>query len=921
VEANVRSEPAGAAEPGAVRDGIVLRRQLFGRLEGAGRVTQISAPAGSGKTVLLRSWIQDAGLADRAAWVAVRREDGGPRRFWTSVVDALRETTAGSKLVRTPADAPDPDGRPIVGQLLEDLGPLQDRLWLVLDDLHELRSAEAQRDLELFLMRAPSELRFVLATRSYPRLGLHRLRLDGELTELLAAELRFTHEEARTLLEAAGVALSDSALALLHERAEGWAAGLRLAALAVAGHPDPESFVAEFSGSERTVAGYLLAEVLDRQPARTRRLLLRTSVLERVNGELADLLTGGSGAERTLRDLATANAFVVEVDTRRSWFRYHPLFADLLRSQLRASAPGEVPGLHGAAADWLAEHGYPVEAVRHAQAAEDWGLAARVLSDHCLGFVVDGQAATAYEFLTRFPAQAVAADAELIALMAAGELDRGSVEEAKRLLALAADGSASVPEERRGRLEVLLTVLRLWLGPQRGDLPTVVEEAERLLTWAEAGDTFQPELDEDLRALMLTSLGIAELWSFRLEEAERHLGQGVDLARRRGRAYLEITALAYWAAVASPWSVGMAVERGMQAVKLARQHGWSDQPIAAVAYLALGTAAVCEGRLAEAEALLERADSTIPAQLQPGARMMLHVAYGLLDLARGHHEAALAAFRTAGSLAEQVGPARAWRTQIRALLLVTLVRSGEIQRAEQAFAELDADERETAQVRTALAALRLAQDDPQAATAALGPVVGGAAPAVSLRPWVTQAFLLEATARDRLGDRPVAERATEHALALAQPDGMLLPFLLHSAPGLLQRHARHSRSHAGLISQVLNLLAGQEPASPVGGVGGWVRGVRGGGAPPVEAAEPETPGHGRGGRGLIEPLSHSEIRVLRYLPTNLTAHEIAGQLYLSVHTVKTHIRHVYSKLGAHGRREAVERARAHGLLPSTSWAS
>jgi len=921
VEANVRSGTAGAAEPGAVRDGIVLRRRLFGRLEGAGRVTQISAPAGSGKTVLLQSWIQEAGLADRAAWVGVQGEDGGPRRFWTSVVDALRETTAGSKLVRPPADALDPDGRTIVGQLLEDLGPLQDRVWLVIDDLHELRSAEAERDLELFLMRAPSELRFVLATRNYPRLGLHRLRLDGELTELRPAELRFTREEARTLLETAGVALSDSALALLDERAEGWAAGLRLAALAVAGDPDPEWFVAEFSGSERTVAGYLLAEVLDRQPARTRRLLLRTSVLERVNGELADLLTGGSGAERILRQLAAANAFVMEVDARRSWFRYHPLFADLLQSQLRASAPGEVPGLHGTAADWFAEHGYPVEAVRHAQAAEDWGLAARVLSDHCLGFVVDGQAATAYEFLTRFPAQAVATDAELIALMAAGELDRGSVEEAKRLLRLAADGSASVPAERRGRLEVLLAVLRLWLGLQRGDLPTVVEEAERLLTWAEAGDTVQPELDEDLRALMLTSLGIAELWSFRLEEAERHLGQGVDLARRRGRAYLEITALAHWAAVGSPWSVGVAVERGMQAVKLARQHGWSDQPIAAVAYLALGTAAVCEGRLAEAEALLERADSTIPAQLQPGARMMLHVAYGLLDLARGHHEAALAAFRTAGSLAEQVGPARAWRTQIRALLLATLVRSGDMRRAEQAFAELDADERETAQVRTALAALRLAQDDPQAATAALGPVIGGAAPAVSLRPWVTQAFLLEATARDRLGDRPVAERATEHALALAQPDGMLLPFLLHSAPGLLQRHARHSRSHAGLISQVLNLLAGQEPASPVGGVGGWVRGVRGGGAPPVEAAEPETPGHGSGGRGLLESLSASEIRVLRYLPTNLTAHEIAGQLYLSVHTVKTHIRHVYSKLGAHGRREAVERARAHGLLPATSWAS
>ncbi len=640
-----------------------------------------------------------------------------------------------------------------------------------------------------------------------------------------------------------------------------------------------------------------------------------STTASRVNGELADLLTGGSGAERILRELAAANAFVMEVDARRSWFRYHPLFADLLRSQLRASAPGEVAALHSAAASWFAERGYPVDAVRHAQAAEDWGLAGRVLSDHWLGVVLGGQAATAHEFLSRFPAQTVAADAELTALTAADELDRGSLEAAERHLTIATGGLASVPEERRGHLEVLLAVLRLSLARERGDLSMVVEEAKQLLTWAEAGDALPPGLGEDLRALTLTSLGITELWSFRLDEAEQHLGQAVELARRKRRSDLEITALAHWAAAASHWSVGLAVERGMQAIKLARQHGWNDQPVAAVAYLALGAAAVCEGRLAEAEALLERAD-TISAQHQPTARMMLHVAYGSLDLARGRHEPALAAFRAAGNLAEQAGPARAGRTQIRAFLLATLVRSGDMQGAEQAFAELDARDRETAQLRTALAVLRLAQDDPPAATAALGPVLRGGAAAVSLRPWVTRAFLLEATARDRLGDWDAAERATEHALALAQPDGMLMPFLLHPAPGLLQRHARHCRSHAGLISQILNFLAGQEPASPPGKPGHLPEPPGTEGASGNRGLEPFV--HGKGGRGLVEPLSHSEMRVLRYLPTNLTAHEIAGQLYLSVHTVKTHIRHVYTKLGAHGRREAVEKARAHGLLRATS---
>ena len=389
----------------AVRDGVVSRPGLFGRLGGAGRVTVVSAPAGSGKTLLLRSWIGEAGLAERAAWVPVQGEERDPQRFWLSVFGALRDTPAGSKLVRPLTAAPDLDGWAVVERLLTDLGGLEDRVWLVIDDVHELRSAEALRQLELLVMRAPARLRFVLATRHDLRLGLHRLRLEGELTEIRAADLRFTLDEAKALFEAAGIPLPDPALGLLYERTEGWAAGLRLAALSLAGHPDPDRFAAEFSGSERTVAEYLLAEVLDRQPEPVRRLLLRTSVLDRVNGELADLLTGGSGGERLLQQLEQANTFVAALDARRSWFRYHQLFADLLQLELRGSAPAELPALHAAAAGWYADHGYPVEAVRHAQAAGDWGLAARVLSDHWVGFGLNGLGATAHELLARFPAE------------------------------------------------------------------------------------------------------------------------------------------------------------------------------------------------------------------------------------------------------------------------------------------------------------------------------------------------------------------------------------------------------------------------------------------------------------------------------------------------------------------------------------
>jgi LuxR family maltose regulon positive regulatory protein len=392
---------------------------------------------------LLRSWIAEAGLAGHAAWVPVQGEERDPQRFWISVADALRGTAAGAGLVRPLTAAPGLDGRAVVEHLLEDLGLLPERVWLVIDDLHELDCDQTVAQLESLVQRAPAQLRVVLAARHDFGLGLHRLRLEGELTEIRAADLRFTAAEARALFAAAGVELPDPVLALLVERTEGWAAGLRLAALSLARHPDPDRFAAEFCGSDRMVAEYLLAEVLERQAGPVQRLLLRTSILERVNGELADLLTGEVGGERMLQDLEQAGAFVVPLDMRRSWFRYHRLFADLLQLELRRAEPGLLPALHGAAAGWFAGHGHPVEAIRHAQAARDWELAVRLLAEHWLGLVLDGRGGTAREFLARFPAD-LAADPELAALRAYDELDRGSLQEAGRYPQAAITALASV---------------------------------------------------------------------------------------------------------------------------------------------------------------------------------------------------------------------------------------------------------------------------------------------------------------------------------------------------------------------------------------------------------------------------------------------------------------------------------------------
>ncbi len=881
----------------AVRDGVICRPGLFELLGRAGRVAEVSAPAGSGKTLLLRSWIAAAGLAERAAWVAVQGEERDPQRFWLSVLGALRETTAGSALVRPLTAAPDLDGWAVVERLLEDLGGLGDRVWLVIDDLHELRSAEALRQLELLVMRAPAELRFVLATRHDLRLGLHRLRLEGELTEIRAADLRFTPDEARALFDGAGVTLSGSALGLLYDRTEGWAAGLRLAALSLAGYPDPDRFAAEFSGSERTVAEYLLAEVLDRQSEPARRLLLRTSVLERVNGELADLLTGSSGGERVLQQLEQANTFVTALDARRSWFRYHQLFADLLQLELRGSAPAELPALHTAAAGWYADHGFPVEAVRHAQAAEDWGLATRVLADHWVGLGLNGLGATAHALLARFPAEVIAADAELAARRAVDELARGSLAEAERYLTLATRGLDSVPPDRRGRARVVLAVVRMRFARQRGDLPAVAAEAQRLLAPDGPADPGRPGLGDDLRALALIDLGIAEVWTAGFDEADRHLEQGVALAHRIGRPFLEITGLAHWAHVQSWRSFPLGAERGRQAIELAGRHGWTEEPIAGIAHVALGMALVAQGRLEDGERSLEQAERTLRDEVEPAAGMRLRYARGLLDAVTGRPEAAVGAFRAAERLAGLLVTEHALARRLRSHVLQTLVRLGETQRVERALADMGGPERDSGQMRNAVAVLRIAQGDPEAAAAALAPIIDGTVPLPDAHLWEVQAWLLEAIARDALGDAGAARRALERALNLAKPENLLFPFLLDPAPGLLERHRRLGTAHGALISGVLDVLAGRTPAAAPGG-----QAAAGGDA----QAGP--------GRGLREPLSQGELRVLRYLPTKLSAPDIADQLYLSVNTVKTHMRHVYDKLGAHRRHEAVEQARALGLL-------
>jgi len=879
---------------------VVARPALIGRLGGPERVTVVSAPAGSGKTVLLRSWIAEAGLTGRAAWVAARREERNPQRFWLSVLGALRQTGPGAGLVRAVSAAPDLDGWALVEGLLHDLASLEDPVWLVIDDVHEL-DPEALRQLELLLMRAPPGLRFVFAARHDVRLGLHRLRLDGGLAEIRARDLKFTLDEAGDLFTAAGVELDEPTLAVLHERTEGWAAGLRLAALSLAGHPDAARFAAEFSGSERTVAEYLLAEVLDRQPAAVRRLLLRTSVLERVNGELADLLTGDEGGERVLQDLEAAGAFVVSLDATRSWFRYHEMFADLLRLELRRAKPGVVTWLHAAAAGWFAAQGLAVEAVRHAQAAEDWELAARMLAGHWPTLHLDGQAATVHELLAGFPAGMPAADAELAAVAAADELAQGSLEAAERYLTLAERASGSAPAARREYGRLLLRVVRLLLDRQHGNLPAVATDARELQAMAEVADAAQPGLGADLSALALISLGSTEYFATVSEEAERYLERGITLARQGRRPYLEFIGLAYQASHEFYHSFARAAERGRQAVELAERHGWINDPAVGIACSAVATVLTWQGQPDEAEPWVQRAERILTAETQPVAVLGIRIVRGTVELERNRNAAALAALEAGESLAQRLAGQHYLVARTRALLIHCLVRLGQTERAEQFLARLGEQDRERGEIRVAAAALQLAQRSPRAALAALAPIKENPVSEDYWGFWQARANVLEAIASDELGDPEAAGAAIERALDLSERSGDLTSFVLYPASGLLEHHARHRTAHAALVAEIRAMLAGSgedgETIGPLMSRGG------------LEAIVPPRPT-----QLLLEPLSGSETRVLRYLPTNLTTPEIARELSVSPNTVKTHIRHLYAKFGTHHRAEAVDLARALGLL-------
>jgi LuxR family transcriptional regulator, maltose regulon positive regulatory protein len=537
------------------------------------RVTVISAPPGSGKTSLLRTWADRTSSSKHVAFVSVGRDERDAQGFWSAVLDAIRTRGPLTEPRSQRATGAALDGDQAFEKVLADVAEQVEPVVLVIDDLHELRSTEILEQIDRLVEVLPSSVRVVLSSRRDPVIRLHRLRLDDELAEIRAGDLRFSERETRELLAASGIGLSDEGAVALHRRTEGWAAGLRLAVISLDGHPDPERVVAEFSGTNRAIGEYLMAEMLERQPSEVQGMLLRTSLVDRLNGELADLLAGRAGSEQMLLELEDANAFVVSLDAQRTWFRYHQLLGDFLRLELRRTLAQEVPDLHRRAAQWFADRGDIVDAVRQTLASGSWPDAARLVGDHAFRWVLDGQAGTIDAALQAFPEGASADHPDLALAHAASALNHGRLEEAAAQLAVAESDTGHVAPGRRGRLAVAIASVRLAMARRSGQFSEVVEQV-RLLDESISDESSDPfAVGSELRAVALLNLGIVETWSGQLTDAERHLSQGATLARSIDRPYLEIACRAHRVFPSKLVSVATARERGRQAVALAERHG------------------------------------------------------------------------------------------------------------------------------------------------------------------------------------------------------------------------------------------------------------------------------------------------------------------------------------------------------------
>jgi len=619
----------GKLRPPALRAGLIPRAGLLSLLQAglAAKLCLLDAPAGFGKTTLLGQWRMAAG-GDRVAWVSMDEGDNDPTRLWVYMVRALRTvepgvgTAALEALQRPSADL----DRVVLPGLLNDLQAVGSQVVLVLDDYHLVTNPACHQALGFFLDHLPAGVHVALSSRADPPLPLARMRARGELAEIRVAELRFTSEEAFALLNASmGLRLAADEVERLMERTEGWAAGLVLAGLSLRGRQDTDAFIASFQGDNRHITDYLTTEVLDRQPEEIRTFLLRTSVLESLSGPLCDAVLETEGCTELLAELERANLFLVPLDDRREWYRYHPLFGQLLRLELAQRDPTLVPVLHRRAAAWHGQAGNVDEAIHHASAAREFAAAGALIAQQWRTYWLSGRRATVVRWLGRLPDEAITADPP-VAFVAAwiGGFSGASKRETERWLAATEDASHEGPPPDG--------ISSLAFGAALARAVMVFDDVGRSAAAARRALELAGPPSSPFYWTAQAALGHGLYLSGQSAEARLRLEQLVSRVPPAGQPYAVVTALAVLAMIAADEDDRAAASLARRALAVVDAQGLSFEPLSGIVYLALGRTLAHGGQLAQAEAQLERA-----LELFEVDSMLVYRAFALLVLASVRH--------------------------------------------------------------------------------------------------------------------------------------------------------------------------------------------------------------------------------------------------------------------------------------------
>ena len=892
------------------RPGLVPRQRLVERLVAGTQheLVLVCGPAGFGKSSLLADWAHRGQRT--VAWLSLDEDDNDPSQFWRHVAAALDVYRPGlAEQVAAQLGAPSTSSfKTSITVVINSMAEAGAPVVLVLDDYHLIEEPAVHRSVEFLLEHLPSALRMVLASRGDPPLPLARLRARGQLTELRAPDLRFTAAESTELLRAAiGPELSDSAAAALVERTEGWAAGLQLAVLSLRGRGDVAGLVEAFSGSHRFVLDYLTEEILDRQDQQMREFLLETSVLERVSAPLCDAVRGRTGSQQLLEEVERANLFLHPLDESRRWWRYHILFADMLRAHLCKLDPHRVAALHGAAALWYERNDLPDQAIRHALSAGDATRAGRLIERHVEDQILRrNEAATLDRWLVALPPEALDSRPRLRLGQAVAALMGGRLDEAESLLTIAEHAfehaSLEPYEPSVGRTASILHNVPAIVATCRADLARQRGNAELAYRLARQAEAHLADEDRMLGSIVRYNVAMADWMDGRLNDAERQLNDVVATRAASGERHLVLRALYNLGGVQQAQGrLGAALRAYRRGLEMASVH----PSLASAGMAHVGLAEVLYER-DELDSALEHASL--------GVALCRELAYapplvtGLLILARiqqarGEPAAALDAL----SLAEGVQPQVInLRNPVAVAAARLTLANGRVRDAINwvDMRGLAADDEPTYPHEgeyLVLARVLLATRDCRRASVLLRRW-GELAAAQQRTGSVIELLALEALAHACAGDRPKALADLAEAVALGAQEGFVRTFADEGSAMapllgelLVGRRLEHLVGNNVVPRTYLARLA-----AAFDRIGAPVLPISRRGA--VAAA------------GLVEPLSAREHEVLALLAEGLPNQAIADELVITMDTVKRHVSHVLAKLAVNNRTQAVVRARQLGLL-------